>query len=95
MTDYEMDLLWMGGVGNFQEEKNHTYYSPKVLNDALEMYNDRMKTFCSDKPLIKFVDLASQLPKDTSVFYDDCHFNESGARKVAEIISKSFSDSAK
>ncbi|KIX12937.1 hypothetical protein X474_16690 [Dethiosulfatarculus sandiegensis] len=25
------------------------------------------------------LDLAELLPKDTTVFYDDCHFNEGGA----------------
>jgi len=28
------------------------------------------------------------MEKDTTVFYDDAHFNESGARKVAEALSK-------
>lgn len=95
MNEFENSLLWMGGVGEFQQEKNHAYYSTKALNTAMQLYNDRMKIFCSSHPKIKFIDLASQLPKDTSVFYDDCHFNESGARKVAEIISKSFPDSSK
>lgn len=95
MSEEESKLLWMGGVGNFQTEKNHAYYSAKALNKALGLYNERMKKFCSDKPYVQFVDLASQLPKDTSVFYDDCHFNESGARKVAAIIAQSFPYSAK
>jgi hypothetical protein len=28
--------------------------------------------------------LASQFDGDTSVFYDDCHFTEAGARRVAD-----------
>ncbi len=95
MNELENNLLWMGGIGEFQQEKNHAYYSTGALNQAMGMYNERMKNFCATHPQIKFIDLASQLPKDTSVFYDDCHFNESGARKVAKIISKSFSDSSK
>ncbi len=94
MNEFENSLLWMGGVGDFQQEKNHAYYSTKALNKAMQLYNERVKNFCSFHPQIKFIDLASQLPKDTSVFYDDCHFNESGARKVAKIISKSFLDSS-
>jgi lysophospholipase L1-like esterase len=95
MSEFENSLLWMGGVGDFQHEKKHAYYSTKALNKAMQLYNERMKKFCDAHPQIKFIDLVSQLPKDTSVFYDDCHFNERGARKVAEIISKSFSDSSK
>ena len=51
-------------------------------------YNERLQKFCSNQEHIKFVNLATQLAQDTSVFYDDCHFNESGARKVAGIISE-------
>lgn len=36
-------------------------------------------------PMIK---ISNQLEKDTTTFYDDCHFNESGARKVSEILAK-------
>lgn len=86
MSAYEQGLLWMGGKGDFQADGKHAYYSPRALNKALQLYNQRMKQFCKDKPGIIFIDLAAQLPRDTSVFYDDCHFNESGARKVAEIV---------
>lgn len=95
MSRYENSLLWMGGIGNFQEQKNCSYYSPHVLNNLMNEYNRHLKNFCANKPDIKFIDLATQLPKDTSVFYDDCHFNENGARRVGNIISKSFSDSSK
>jgi len=88
MNELENNLLWMGGIGEFQHEKHHAYYSAKALNKAMLLYNDRMKTFCATHPHTKLIDLASQLPKDTSVFYDDCHFNENGARKVAKIISR-------
>ncbi len=88
MSAYENSLLWMGGIGNFQEEPNHPYYTPKALRQGIELYNQCLEDFCSNKQHVKFVNLATQLPRDTSVFYDDCHFNESGARKVAEIISR-------
>ncbi len=93
MNSYENSLLWMGGVGNFQERNNCAYYSSRVLNKAMSDYNERLKIFSVNKPGVKFVDLANQLAKDTSVFYDDCHFNENGAKKVAEVISKSLADS--
>ncbi len=88
MSVYENNLLWMGGVGNFQEERGHAYYSSKALRKGLQLYNGRLQQFCSDKHYIKFVNLATSLPCDTSVFYDDCHFNESGAKKVAGIIAE-------
>jgi len=39
------------------------------------------------------LDLASLLQKDTTVFYDDVHFNESGAEKVSNIIAQYFFNS--
>jgi len=37
---------------------------------------------------VECLDLAPLLEKDTTVFYDDVHFNESGARKVAQAVSR-------
>ena len=65
----------------------HPYYSAKALSKGLQLYNQCLKIFCTGKQ-IQFVDLAAQLPRDTSVFYDDCHFNENGAKQVARIISQ-------
>jgi hypothetical protein len=35
------------------------------------------------------IDLAAALPQDETVFYDDAHFNESGARQVANVVVRS------
>ena len=32
------------------------------------------------------VDLAASLPKSVDILYDDCHFNENGARRVADLL---------
>jgi len=88
MGAYENSLLWMGGKGNFQKEGSHIYYSTKALYNGLLLYNKHLKEFCEQNPYVKFIDIETELPRDTSVFYDDCHFNESGARKVASIISR-------
>lgn len=93
MGVFESSLLWMGGVGDFQKQINSLYYSPAVLNRALELYNQRLVNFCKHKRNVTLIDVAKYLPKDTSVFYDDCHFNESGARKVAGLVSRLFPDS--
>lgn len=87
MPDFETRLLWMGGKGNFMNEQVDAYYSPKALLKAAEAYNDVLRNFSMRYEEVKLIDLAAQLPKDTSVFYDDCHFNESGARKVSAILS--------
>ena len=33
------------------------------------------------------MDLAAAIPKDRSMFYDDAHFTELGAKKIAETIA--------
>ncbi len=81
------DLVWLGGVGRFQKEEGKEYYSVDVLADAMRMYNDTLLNICHKRG-VECIDLAAVLPKDTSVFYDDCHFNEKGSEKVAELINQ-------
>lgn len=80
------DLLWFGGVGEFQKESGKIYYSEEALEKGIKMYNDALIRICNERN-IECLDLANMLDKDTTVFYDDVHFNENGARIVANIIS--------
>jgi hypothetical protein len=80
------DLLWLGGIGPFTKEEGLPYYSVEALDRAMEAYNDTLLQVCRDRD-VECIDLASMLSKDTSVFYDDVHFNENGARQVAAVIS--------
>jgi len=82
-------LLWMGGVGNFQAEPKHEYYTVAALAEAMARYNETLLAVCA-RSGVECVDLAAALPRDTRVFYDDCHFNESGARLVAEHFAQHF-----
>ena len=81
------DLLWLGGVGSFQKEEGKEYYSVDALADAMKMYNDTLLNICHRRG-VEYIDLAAFLPKDTSVFYDDCHFNEKGSEIMAELINQ-------
>jgi hypothetical protein len=65
LTPYEENLVWMGGIGDYQNQKECTYYSPKALDEGLKLFNLTTKESCS-KSNIKFIHLL--LPKDTSVF---------------------------
>ena len=84
-------LLWMGGIGDFQTESGRPYYSVDALDKAMQAYNDTLLQVCQDRQVECF-DLASMLEKDTTVFFDDVHFNESGARKVAATLRGVFVD---
>ena len=79
-------LLWFGGVGDFQKERGNPYYSIEALERGMRDYNDTLLAVCRERQ-VECVDLAASLPKDTTVFYDDAHFNESGARKTAAILA--------
>lgn len=56
------------------------------LQRGLDSYNEIMLDMCKERNA-ECLDLASALPKDKSVFYDDVHFTEVGARLVAEEIA--------
>jgi len=62
------------------------YYSTADLAEGMQRYNSVLLSVCRDRNL-DCVDLAAQLPADTTVFYDDCHFNESGARQIAKAFA--------
>lgn len=89
MGAFENSLLWMGGKGDFQGAGRHYYYTTRALRKGLNRYNERLTKVCLANHL-PVIDLAAELPSDTSVFYDDCHFHESGAVKVAQIIARHF-----
>jgi hypothetical protein len=80
------DLLWTGGVGSIAGE-GLDYYSVRVLAEVMEAYNNKLKEI-AEKEGLEIVDLASMLPKDTGIFYDDCHFNDNGSWIVSEIIAQ-------
>ncbi len=78
LDEYETSLLW------FALGKRH--YSPGDMALLLSRYNECTRSV-AERLGVPLVDLAAQLPRDTSVFYDDCHFNVSGCTAVAEIIA--------
>ena len=85
LPNEEQSLLWAGSIGKYQEESGHEYYSIEALAKGLKMYNETLLRICHTKN-VECIDLESQLSKDTSNFYDDAHFNESGARNVATVL---------
>jgi hypothetical protein len=81
------DLLWFGGIGKFGQEEEREYYSVEALAAGMKMYNETLMKICNERQIECF-DLASFVTKDTTVFYDDCHFNTSGAEKIATILAR-------
>ena len=78
------EFCWYGWIGKSQLDNTGKYYAYFTLKKLLDVYNNALKSICL-KNDVEFIEL--KLEKDTTTFYDDCHFNESGARKVAKIVS--------
>lgn len=77
----EKDLLWFGWGPNYEY-----FYSVEALLAGIAQYNARLLAICQQRQ-VECIDLATLLPKDTTIFYDDVHFNEQGARQVATIVA--------
>ncbi|MEA1929182.1 MAG: GDSL-type esterase/lipase family protein [Candidatus Auribacterota bacterium] len=82
----EKDRLWMGGVGQFKTQPGQPYYTPGVLAKGLETYNALLSGYCRWKG-VEYLDLASRFPRNTDLFYDDCHFTIKGSEHIARVIS--------
>ena len=81
------DLLWLGERNDFQATRGQVYYSAGALDKAMRRYNEMTLDVCRERELA-CLDLAGQVPRDTLMFFDDCHFTEAGARVVAEAVVK-------
>lgn len=74
------DLILTSGFAN-----NEAFYSTKALYTGMEVFNERLMKVC-DQHNITYLDL--KLPKTTESFYDDFHFNESGAELTSDKLSE-------
>ena len=87
LTPAEQRLLWLGGIGPFQEVPGQQYYSVAALSNAMARYNQVTLEVCRAQGL-KCLDLAAGLPADTTMLYDDVHFTEAGAALIGELVTK-------
>ena len=86
---YVEDLLWMGGVGDYQKVEGSEYYTAGALARGMALYNEALHFLAADRG-VESVKVAVRVPRDTRAFYDDVHFTEEGARMVAEALTEHF-----
>ncbi len=76
------DLLWFG------ELSDGRFLSVEQLRAGMDRYNDTLRGVCHEQGA-ELIDL-SNLNGDPTVFYDDCHFTETGAARVARLVAEWF-----
>jgi len=82
LDEQDRALLWFGHLPDGR------YLSVEQLHAGMDRYNDRLRQVCRENK-IDLIDLSS-LDGNSAVFYDDCHFTETGAREVARIVADWF-----
>lgn len=85
LSPAEQNLLWTGNVGPVEHPRG--FVSAGDLAKAIDLYNRTVLDVCRQTGL-ECLDLASRIPKDTSAFFDDVHFNENGSRLVAQVLKE-------
>ncbi len=70
-------------VGNKWFTKDPNGENCLLMEKVLESYNDVLRSFSDKTPVI---DLAGQLPKNSSYFYDFTHVTNAGAEKMAALL---------
>jgi lysophospholipase L1-like esterase len=89
ITTEEESLLWQGWARRPRKRPGDPYYSVEALASGMAAYNERLLRLCM-KYGLECVDLARELPKDLTIFYDDGHYNENGARETARVLASYF-----
>lgn len=59
----------------------------ELLEELLDLYNNKVKEVCAEKN-VPCIDLAQEMPKNSLYYYDQTHYTNEGAEKVAEIVSE-------
>jgi lysophospholipase L1-like esterase len=90
MTELETARLYAGGMAPTTEwEKNPRikWWAVPPMIRVLELYNDAIRSVCVARALT-CIDLAREVPRDSTYFYDDFHFSRAGAAAVGQTIAR-------
>jgi lysophospholipase L1-like esterase len=69
------------------EQTANGAYSAGFLAQLMATYNEILISVGQETGT-PVADLAGAIPKDRSAFYDDCHFNDAGCEKVAQVLAE-------
>lgn len=89
----DQPTIWSVDISPEAEALTHMFAAPdgRYLSTArraqvMAAFNEVMHRVAQREGVV-CIGLAEVLPRSVEVFYDDCHFNENGARLVAEHLS--------
>lgn len=87
--DQELERLLTSNPGGLPVR-----YPPGEMDALMERYNDVMRTSVERAGRsFHLLDLSRLVPKDTTTFYDDCHFNNFGHVQIARLLQRTLLDS--
>jgi lysophospholipase L1-like esterase len=84
MSPKEREVCWL-----LRTQRNGRLYqvTPETAAATMSRFNHRLREVCVRQAL-PFLDLADRLPSSLEFFYDDVHFNEKGADRVADEVAR-------
>lgn len=85
MSEAALSQISAGYIGQKNLGPDVSWYTHGALQSGLEAYNRKMLEICADENLQCF-DLAASIARSSENFYDDFHFTELGADRVAEEV---------
>lgn len=85
LSPADLDLLWMRSTIMVTGKQPPLSWHIREMNHL----NDWLRNFAATHGL-PLVDADRLLPKSTDVFYDDCHLNVAGARRLADLLADAF-----
>lgn len=81
----EQSLFYSGGVGSHGVPRG--YAAVPELARAMAAYNQALLAVCREDQL-ECYDMAAAIPKDTSAFSDESHYNDNGTHLVADYLAE-------
>jgi hypothetical protein len=82
LTEQEKKQLWMGMM-----DGGKSYVDEEEMQRLVGLHNERLRRVADDTGA-PFIDLPKAIEGERGLFYDGSHFNESGARRVADVVAE-------
>ena len=86
LSPAEQARLWMGGPPLDQMADGAEFYSVEALARGMQDFNDFLLRVCRARS-VECLDVASGMPREAALFWDDAHYTEAGSRRLANLVA--------